>query len=497
MPLPLLAGQLIVPGRNTERDRYRRNYSIRNPGAPTNEGTQVWVDASVMADATAPIYANCITIANGCSRQTRTGALLDDDAQALGTERQPAIGASGSVEVTTSVTGAHIEEGDEIVIAGYRFECAETGDYADGDDVPITGIDVGPGTNQPAGTIGTWSAPRPGLASNATVVAQQNGQGLTGGADVESDSQLRDRLDAIAANPPASGNDAQYQALLGMTPNVAVGQAFTYPDINGPGSIAITFTLRPSQPGATRIPNNTQLALAYSWLTYQFPAADGIYMMYVAGSPVNVNLKVTWSQASSGWVDQQPWPPYVSGTQVQIDGTQPITPTSFSLTGFGTVLAPAVGQSLAFFDLPNLTWRLKKILTVAISGSDYVITVDTSDGASDTSYTPYSGQIVCPWSDSLQDLVLPLVSYFDTLGPGELFSSAQFLDPGLRMKRSPPNPQVWPSTLSNRVTTNLFSIPSVQDVIVQDPAIPYACPVGSPGVWAWLLTLQNIAVFPE
>lgn len=499
MPLDDLPSQLIVPGRDVVANDYTEDYQLRSPGAGVGPGTQPWIDGQCIADALATLYSDARIIANAASRQTRTGTQLDNiDGVDLGEPRNPPQGASGSVLISAGPTGTTIQQGDVCVINGFKFRCTATDDYADGDPVPVTGIDVGPGTNTPPGTQGKWSAPRPGCYAPVTVNKQFDNTGLSGGALVESDPQYVLRLDERAQNPPASGNDAEYIDLVEKTLTVAVQQGYTVPGVRGPGSICVFFTLRPSQPGANRLPNATQTAAVLAWIKGQFPATDGIYMGTLIANPVNVNMRALWQVGGAGWADQQPWPPYVSGTQIAVDGTKAISPTSFSLTGNnGTNPAPLPGQTIGLFDLGGLQFRQKKILTVTAVSTTWLLTVDTSSGASDTSYSPFGGQIVGPWSDSLGSLSIPVVSYFDGLGPGEQYVDSDFIDPGLRQHRSPPSPQFFPSEVGNRIVKPLFDIPNVGDVALLDPAIPYAAPIGAPGVSAYVTTLGNFAVFKE
>lgn len=499
MPLDTLPSQLIVPGRDVVAQDYTEDYLLRNPGAIVGPGSQPYIDGQVLADTLAPVYSDAVIIANAAARSTRTGSQLDEiDGVDLGERRNGPEGASGAVIISAGPGGTTILAGDVCVINGFKYQCAQTSGYADGATVPITGVDTGPGTNQPAGAVGKWSAPRPGCYEPVIVYQQFDGTGLSGGADDEQDAQYIQRLDERAANPPASGNDAEYQQLAEDTPTVAVQQAYTFPGSDGPGSTCLLFTLRPSQPGAARIPNDTQIAAVYAWIRGQMPASDGLYMGAIIANPVNVNLEVSWKVGGSGWVDQQPWPPYVSGAEIAIDGSKPITPTSFSLTGnTGSNPAPVPGQSIGVFNLAALTFVQKKILTVTAVGTDWTLTIDTAAGASDTSYTPLAGQIVSPWSPSLQALLLPIVTYFDTLGPGEQLSDADFVDPGLRQRRSPPSPEVFPSEVGNRLVGPLFPLPAVADVALLDPTIPYEAPIGAVGVSAYLTTLQNLAAFVE
>jgi uncharacterized phage protein gp47/JayE len=499
MPLEGLAATLIVPGRDDEGSRYTQDVTVRNPGADVTEGSQPYIDGQILADMTAPQYANAVTIANDASRQTRTGAQLDEDGVELGVPRNPAVGASGAVIVSTGPTGSTALAGDTLTINGFQYQVTQTLFVTDGQIVPVTGVSTGPGTDQAAGAAGTWTANRPGMNAGVVVYEQADGTGLSGGDDIESDADYRIRLDEAAANPAASGNDAQYQQLTTKTPTVAVQQAFTFPGIMGPGSTCVLFTLRPNQPGANRIPSAAQILAAQSWVTGQMPIDDQAYWGTITPNYVNVNLQIAWAQGAEDWVDAQPWPPYVgSGGEIAVNGSFPATPTSFYLTGNnGSNAAPVPGQTIGMLDLPNLTFRPKKILTVTVSGTNWIITVDASSGASDTSYTPYAGQIVGPWSASLQSIVTAVVSYFDTLGPGEQLADSDFVDPGLRQRRSPPDPASWPSTLTNRILLPIFAVTTVEDVELLDPTIPYDCPVGSPGVYSYMSKLLNLACFPE
>lgn len=522
MPLDTLPAKLVVYTRAQKVQKFLRDLTNRNPAALTYPGTEPDLDANVFADATAVHSANAVTIASGVTRATATGTQLDDWAARLGTKRLPATGAAGAVIATTGSSGSTILAGDVLVhpATGLRFQCSATSTYANGAQVPINGIDVGPSTNLPAGTVLNWQAPRPGCGQSATVALQADGSGLSGGNLVESDDQLKARLDYIAANPPASGNDAQYQAQVAITPLLSVQQCFTFNSFYGPGSIGVAFTLRQSQTGANRIPNATQIAQVLSFLGGVMPADDGIYGISLVASPVTVVLKVLWAVGAASWADGTTWPPYVASPNLVSAGVPAsgaITPTTFRLSssGLSSSTAPVAGQSIAFLDLPNLTFRRKRFLSVTtISATQYDVTVDTTQGISDAGYAPSNGQACCPWSDSLGTALTPVLAYFDTLGPGEMFTT--FFDPGLRQRRSPLSPQYWPSVITNRLiggaaapvpasgasqnlppVQTLLTTPTLQDVVLQEPAIPFVTPVGTPAVSVNLLTLGNLLAFPE
>jgi hypothetical protein len=201
---------------------------------------------------------------------------------------------------------------------------------------------------------------------------------LTGGRDAENDDDYKTRIKSKRANPPASGNDAAYQEAIEDYPGIGIQKAFTYPCITGPGTTAITFTLRPSTPGAGRIPNSTQLALVKAALQTAFPGDDGIYAAQVIGEDVTIVLAVTWRKRAKTWVDASPWPPYVAGDEVVVDAGGTLDETHFRLTTGTTIATPQVGQTVGFYDAANLTFRSKRILTVTtvVAGKSWDIVAD-------------------------------------------------------------------------------------------------------------------------
>jgi uncharacterized phage protein gp47/JayE len=491
MPLDSLPGKLLTPTRDQIRDRYLRDYRLRNPDADTGPGSAVYNDASVHADQEVLQYNNAIVIAQNVNVSTATGADLIEKARAKGTDKLPAVGAVGYVQITASAGGGFIAAGTEGKINGLRYQCVLASVYFDGDQVPVSGIDVGPETNQDAGVVMSWTTPPPGIGPTATVVLQADGSGLSGGHDVESDGELQQRLIKLNAEPPASGNDAHVQAAIARAPALSIQSPFTFPAIKGPGTCGATATLRPSKAGSNRIPNAAQLAIILAYLTGQFPADFGFLSNTLVASPVNVALKVSWASGTPGWADAVPFPTYTS-PMCQVSNLLARTPTSFNLINYP--VAPQPGNTIAMFDLAALKFRRKRILTATL-GVGYDIVCDTTNGISDTTYTPYVGQPICPWSDSLDSLTSAIVNYFDLLGPGE--QMANFFDPGLRQRRSPPSPASFPSVISNRILSDLFKAQSLQDATLQEPAVPYATPVGSQGVSSFLLTLATLVAFPQ
>lgn len=510
MPIDPLPGEILTKTRDEVIADYKRYYALRRPNADVNDAL-VDTDARGIATILQPIYSNAKRIGNNVALSTKTGKALDDELELEGIFRLGEAGASGAVTITASAGGTTIFSGDELTnpATGLRYEAVNTKTHSNGAQVLVRAIDTGPSTNVEAGVVLQWTSPRPGCGPNATVVEQADGSGLSGGREEESDEGYLRRAVQIRAEVAAT----EFQSLALSCPTVPVEQAFVYPAIRGPGTVGIAFTLRPQQSGGNRIPNAAQITEVESWITGQAQADDHIFMLTVVAENADLALKVDWTADAPGWVDASTWPKYYAegafvGTPNAVVVDSATSPTSFVLetqnSYYTGVPDPVVGQTIGFYDSAKGVFRRKKILNVSGSGP-WTITVDTSNDASDTSYTPVVGQRACPWSESLDDLVPPIATYFDRLGPGEQVAS--YPDDGLRQRRVPFSPKRYPHSLDNRILSGekatdpqnnepgLLDVSAVQNATVTEGG-DAAATVGSLAVDVNLLQLRYLAAFP-
>lgn len=499
-----LPDKLVVPTRADLIAQFLADVRWRAPNTGIADGQLANIDAAVIADMLLPVYGEAVRQDAGLGLDDKEGAALEQVAVDRGLPaRLPATGAAGFVIPDVGTGGAFIPA-DTICKhkdTGAQYRVVLSKLYLSGDPVPVVGITTGPSTNQAALTVLQWVSPPAGLGINAQVFRNSDGSGLYGGHEAETEQALRARIRASTANPAVSGNDAAYQLATQQTPGVAVQAAFTYPCIAGPGTTSVVFLLRPTNPGDNRVPNATQVALARAWVTGQMPKDDTCSWATITTVSVTPILKVRWAQTVAAWLDGVTWPPYDADTYV-IDGPSSPggapSPTAFAVkSATGSPVTPQAGQSIALFDRTALKWRRKTILSVTGAASPWTITVDTTNGASDTSYTPADLDPVSPWSDSLDLLTLPVASYFDTLGPGEELNTllGPFYDEGYRQRRSPVSPQFWPSVLTSHMVRGVEDLAAVESVTVASPAIPVDTPGGTAGTVAKLYVLGQMAVY--
>lgn len=502
-----LPDKLVIPSRSALIEQYKDDFAFHAEGVSTDAGTLVTIRATAIADMLLPIYTESF-------RQTETGTLegkanagqLDRECIARGIPTKlPAAGASGFVTVATSSGGGSVQVGDQLkdLNTGFRYQATVTGTFETGEQVAVTGIDTGKATNVAAGTQLNWVSPRAGMNGACTVFADSNGDGLTGGADEETPQEQIERIIEAAANPAAAGNDAAYQKAASETPGIAVEQAFTYPCATGPGVSCLLFLLRPSRIGGSRIPNNAQIGLVKGYVTGQMPKDDSVAYGVVLEEDVDVVLRVEWADGVASWTDGIPWPPVGSAGDEYTVQASP-TPTALTFDVKTTTVDPAkfrtpqVGQVIALWDRATLTWRRKTILTVT-GTNPWTLTIDPSNAASDGTFIPVAGALVSPWSDSLALVSTPIAQYFDTLGPGEQIDTTvvPFFDEGFRQKRSPANPQFWPSALTTKMLIPVEQLDSVNNVETEQPSLPLRPTVGTLGTSAYLLRLNQFAVYPD
>ena len=168
------------------------------------------------------------------------------------------------------------------------------------------------------------------------------------------------------------------------------------------------------------------------------------------------------------------------------------------VTTGGPIADPVVGQTVAVFDRPNKTFRAKRIETVTIitPGQEWQLTCSTVNLASDTTYTPIAASDFCPIPQRFAELIVePTLTFVDGFGPGEMYAS--FVDPGLRQRRNPPNPDSYPSTVTNKLVSPILALPSISNAVVLEPTIPHTTPIGTPARSCNLLELTDLAVYGE
>jgi uncharacterized phage protein gp47/JayE len=500
MPLDKLPDGFAAPTRDGLRDQALRDWRSRVPSVQTGSSTDPFVICSSLADALIPAYANTVLAAAAQDIDNAVGLALDAwgarlDGGSGELDRKGVGSSSGFVTLVTATGGGNILAGTELkeIQSGQKFVSSVTDVYTSLTPLAIQSVAGGAVANLPGGTKLSFTSPPAGISQNCIVLTDSSGNGLTGGAPAEDDDTYRRRLKQAIKEPPASGNEAEVVRVLTSVRDLPVQAAFCIPAVFGPGTYAWCVTLQPATPGDSRIPNGAQLAELEAAVKDAFPADDGSVGASGAEHGFRFVVQVTWKSTAPSWIDETTWPPLVA-TPVTVSGTP--TASAVRVTSVSAYTAPTVGKTIGFLDLVTKKFKRKRILTATLfAANTYDLTFDmTTLQASDPSFVPAVGAVVSPWSDSLDEVVLPLLNYVDLQGPGEMF--ATFGDPGRRQRRfPPPAPDYFPSKIENRVVDGLFSV--VDDAEIIEPAVPFDTTVGTPGVLVYLHRVTDIGVFPQ
>lgn len=502
-----LPGQITLPTREERKARWKTSYLSRATDGDLDD-PQLEADASVNADATAPLYANQRIYASNAVLEDATG-IGEDGALFQWGKREgvgPPLTADGSIGfviISASVGGTPIDNGQVLVDPDTSLQYQAVIDpalspqtFTDGQYCPVQAIDTGTKTNVFGGKSLTWSSASSGSGPTAIVATNADGSGLTGGREDETEPEYRLRIRQEKADRSKHANDADYRTTVTNTPGLRVQQVFTCPAILGTGSTAAFATLSPSKPGGSRVPTEAQRGLVEAYVVEAMPGDDCSFFPVLTEQNVDIVYKVAWATGAAGWADVNPWPLYypVAGTPGPVVVASAASGTSFTLsaTSYVGVRQPVAGQTICFYSQADGAFQKKRILSFTGAGP-WAITVDTTNNSSDVAYIPIVGQRAMPWSKSLPALLPTLWDYFDKLGPGEM--TATFYDVGRRMRRVPLAPKEWPNVLTTKGLEDAIDVDQVHDrVAIEGPG--QTTTVGTPGTIVYQMRLRWVSLFP-
>lgn len=239
---------------------------------------------------------------------TATGEFLEGWAGLKGITRKPAASAIGTATFTAT-TGTMIPAGTPLNRAdgiGY-FTSADAKSVAGVATVPVQALVGGVDGNANIGTTLTLATGISGVALSGAATSP-----LAGGADVETDADLRSRMLAAYANPPQGGSITDYPSWALAVPGVT--RCWVNPGAMGPGSLVLLFMMDDAQAANGGFPQGTNGCSTYETRDTaatgdQLAVADAIFpkqsvtaLVYaVAPTPNAIGLTIAGiASASSG-----------------------------------------------------------------------------------------------------------------------------------------------------------------------------------------------------
>lgn len=204
----------------------------------------------------------------------------------LSTPRKQPTHAQGAVVIEGN-TGAVIPEGTTATISNgniFTFQADATIGVSGTVEGVVKSSLKGDLLNVPAGIALELSAPIVGVSS-ITVGAD----GLSGGANIETDESLVTRIEESVQAPAQGGNAADY---IGWAKEVAgVTRVWAYPKQFGRGTVGILFVLDDKAGG--NIPTALEVEVLEAHLNTVAPVTADIYVSAVTAKVVNLSIAVS------------------------------------------------------------------------------------------------------------------------------------------------------------------------------------------------------------
>ncbi|KIP13337.1 baseplate J-like family protein [Burkholderia sp. MSHR3999] len=266
-------------------ERMRQGFRAKLPNSdawifPNN----LWIAATVVGGMLWELYAQAVKILKQAMPDTATGVWLQRWANLFRVYIKMPQPATGPVAVTGTAS--------TLIPAGTLFSRSDGTQYATQADVVLdaTGIGVvtvtatttGASTNALASEPLSLMSSVSGLDSEALVGTA----GLGGGADIETDDDLRARLLARMARRNRYGTLQDYVDWALEVPGVTRAWAFAYGNV-----IKVYFMMDYAYPTTYGIPQQTDVLIVQAYLTN--PCRKPIGAVPVASLPAGVPLGIT------------------------------------------------------------------------------------------------------------------------------------------------------------------------------------------------------------
>lgn len=241
--------------------------------------------ARVFAGAIHGLYGRLETLAKNLFDDSAEGEVLARRAAIKGLVKKPATLAAGPI----TVTGAD----DEVVPEGARLQRSDEAEYlvtapativAGVATVTVVAAVAGSAGVAEEGTELTFVSPIGGISSSAVVATG----GLVGGADEETDEELRARLLARNRKPPQGGAQADYEDWAKDISGVT--RVWPIPERSGLGTVGVTFVM---DGRADIIPLGGDLTIVANYIAAVRPVTAAVTVFAPTPVPLDLTIALT------------------------------------------------------------------------------------------------------------------------------------------------------------------------------------------------------------
>lgn len=304
---------------------------------------------------------------------------------------------------------------------------------------PVEGVvctvladEAGAAGNLRAGDTLTLSSPPSGIVAACTVLE------MSGGGDLESTEELRQRIIAWMQERPGSGNRADFRDWARQTPGVRLADAFVYPAYRGPGTVDVI----PFGVSGARLTGTVVNDLVQAELEAQASFSDDVLVRALT-EPTDITITATLSVAR--------------GYEADFTGTM-TTAASGSTTSVVEVTSISdveVGDRV-LIATPTIHPRVWQRTVTGILTGPYRLQLDEP-----LPELPTASSTVRPGGPAAQGAIDALATLFDDLGPGDTDPSTRYPSPS----------EAYPSQLSRAAIIDaLMDVDGVVNVQLSAPA---------------------------
>lgn len=247
------------------------------------EGSFTWDAIAPVALELAELYIQLEHLHRVSFVTASYGGYLDLRAQEWGLTRHPATQATGVITLT-GTAGVVVPAGTRFRTGGgVEFELtADAGIDAGGVGTGgIRAVMAGVASNVMAGTITEIPTAIQGLQSVT------NAEPTSGGAEVETDDMLRERLLERMSRPATSGNIYHYIQWAKAVPGI--GDARVVPIWDGPGTVKVVLLDANRQPASAEL-----VAEVVSYIEAERPIGALVTVVAATGVPINVSVTISY-----------------------------------------------------------------------------------------------------------------------------------------------------------------------------------------------------------
>lgn len=240
------------------------------------------VYARVLAGLAHGLYGYVDFLANQIIYDTAEAEFLARWASIWGVTRKPASSATGSVTFAVS-SGAVIPSGTLLqALDGVQYQTtADATVTVPTAAAPVAALVPAAAGNRTTGQTLTLVSPVSGVQSSATAGA------LVGGADLESDDDLRSRLIDRIQNPPHGGDAHDYVTWALEVPGVT--RAWCFPMELGEGTVTVRFV---RDDDASLIPDAGEVAAVQAYIDALRPVTASVTVVAPTAVPLAFSIAV-------------------------------------------------------------------------------------------------------------------------------------------------------------------------------------------------------------